>query len=95
VNPRVFAVSRATTWLTDEALEPTDEMTGSSSALGSGLLGAVSESTPMKNNWERKLFYLLTADLMGDPPINCFSPTTPCSESARKAPSLARLTSSG
>ena len=54
-------------WPAEKRPESTDEMTGSSGTLQNELPGS-SESTRLeRTDWERKLFYLLTPALMGDP----------------------------
>ena len=66
-----------TRWVTeriaskDNGPESKHEIIGSNSALRNGSRAVV--INPKKKNWERKLFYLLTPALMGDPfdMVNC------------------------
>jgi len=62
-----------TRWVTeriaskDNGPESKHEIIGSNSALRNGSRAVV--INPKKKNWERKLFYLLTPALMGDPEL--------------------------
>jgi hypothetical protein len=48
-------------------VSPPEGIRGVAGAFGRTAIGENNESTPMKNHWERRLFYLWIPALMGDP----------------------------